>query len=160
MGTNLTETERKFLVTSMDFKKEAFDKNRIVQGFLSTDPQRTVRIRINGKKGFLTIKGGSNESGLTRFEWEKEIEINEAEQLLELCLPGKIEKIRHLIKADRHTFEVDEFLNENQGLVIAEIELKEEEEKFTIPSWLGKEVTGEIKFYNSQLSLHPYNTWE
>lgn len=160
MEIDLTETERKFLVTSMEFKNEAFDKSRIVQGFLSTDPQRTVRIRINGKKGFLTIKGGSNKSGLTRFEWEKEIELNEAEHLLKLCLPGKIEKIRHLVKVDNHIFEVDEFLDENHGLIIAEIELKDEKEMFTKPSWLGKEVTGETKFYNSQLSMNPYNSWK
>ena len=160
MGTDLTETERKFLVSSMDFKNEAFDKNRIVQGFLNTDPQRTVRIRINGEKGFLTIKGGSNESGLSRFEWEKEIDIVEAGHLLQLCLPGKIEKIRHLVKVNNHIFEVDEFLNENEGLIIAEIELKNEKEKIPSPAWLGKEVTGEVKYYNSQLSQHPFTNWK
>lgn len=160
MGIELTETERKFLVTSMDFKTETLDNSRILQGFLSTDPHRTVRVRINGEKGFITIKGGSNESGLSRFEWEKEIEIGEAEQLLNLCLPGKIEKIRHLVRSGSHIFEVDEFLNENQGLIIAEIELNYEDEKFETPAWLGKEVTGEIKYYNSQLSQHPFNTWK
>lgn len=160
MGIDLTETERKFLVRSLDFKNEAYDKSRIVQGFLSTDPHRTVRIRINGEKGFLTIKGGSNESGLTRFEWEKEIKIDEAEHLLKLCLPGKIEKIRHLVKVEGHIYEVDEFLDENLGLIVAEIELRDESEKFTKPSWLGKEVTGETKFYNSQLSINPFNSWK
>lgn len=160
MGANLIETERKFLVTSHDFKDQAYHKARIVQGFLNTDPERTVRIRINGVKGFITIKGVSNQSGLSRFEWEKEIEIEEAEQLLQLCLPGKIDKIRYLVRSGRHIFEVDEFLSENSGLIVAEIELKTEDEKFEIPTWLGKEVTGEIKYYNSQLSLRPFNTWK
>lgn len=159
MRTDLIETERKFLVNSMEFKNKAFNKSRIVQGFLSTDPTRTVRIRIDGETGFITIKGGSNDSGLSRFEWEKEIAIEEAEQLLQLCLPGKIEKIRHLVKEGQHIFEVDEFLNENLGLIVAEIELKSEEERFCVPDWLGKEVTGEKQYYNSQLSLHPFNTW-
>ena len=160
MGTDFTETERKFLVKSMDFKNEAFEKSHIVQGFLSKDPQRTVRIRINGDHGFITIKGGSNESGLSRFEWEKALEMDEAERLLQLCLPGKIDKIRHLVKVDNHIFEVDEFLNENEGLIIAEIELKNENEKFSSPAWLGKEVTGEVKYYNSQLSQHPFSYWK
>ncbi len=155
----LKETERKFLVTSTKYKEEAFARSRIVQGFLSTDPSRTVRVRVNGAKGFLTVKGKSNESGMSRFEWEKEIESGDAEQLLELCLPGKIEKIRHLIKRDGHIFEVDEFLNENKGLTVAEIELNAEDENFEIPTWLGREVTGEKHYYNSQLSLHPFNTW-
>lgn len=154
------EIERKFLVTSSAFKEEAFDKTRIVQGFLSVDPQRTVRIRINGPKGFITIKGISDKKGLSRFEWEKELEIDEAEQLMDLCLPGKIEKYRHLVRSGDHIFEVDEFLNENKGLIIAEIELKDEEEKFTRPAWIGQEVTGDIKYYNSQLSLYPYGTWK
>lgn len=159
MTNDLTETERKFLVTSSDFKNEAYKKNRIVQGFLSTDPERTVRIRINGEKAFITIKGKSNQSGLTRFEWEKEIRIDEAEELLKLCLPGKIEKIRYLVKVGGHIFEVDEFLNENEGLIIAEIELKTENETYELPSWLGEEVTGQIKYYNSQLSQNPFKSW-
>lgn len=160
MGNNLTETERKFLVSSTDFKQEAYKKNRIVQGFLSTDPNRTVRIRINTDKAFLTIKGRSNSSGMTRFEWEKPIDVDEAEELLKLCLPGKIEKIRHLVKAGSHIYEVDEFLNENEGLIIAEIELKTEGEEFELPSWLGEEVTGQVKYYNSQLSHNPFKNWK
>lgn len=159
MNPDFTETERKFLVKSSSYKEKAFQSSRIVQGFLSTDPERTVRIRINGQKGYITIKGGSGESGMTRFEWEKEIAVNEAEELLKLCLPGKVEKIRHLVKMGRHTFEVDEFLEENQGLVIAEIELKTEDEEFESPLWLGDEVTGETKYYNSQLSRNPFKTW-
>lgn len=160
MQSESMETERKFLVNSQEFKNEAYTQTRIVQGFLSTDPDRTVRIRINGQKGFITIKGRSNESGLSRYEWEKEIEVKEAEELMSLCLPGKIEKNRHLVECGRHVFEVDEFLKENNGLIVAEIELKTEEEKFESPSWLGKEVTGDVRYYNSQLSQHPYNTWE
>ena len=160
MGNNLTETERKFLVSSTDFKQQAFKKNRIVQGFLSTDPNRTVRIRINTNNAFITIKGRSNDSGMTRFEWEKEIGVDEAEALLKLCLPGIIEKIRHHVKTGNHIYEVDEFLNDNEGLIIAEIELKTEEEEFELPAWLGEEVTGQVKYYNSQLSQNPYKSWE
>lgn len=159
MKPEFIETERKFLVKSSSFKEKAFQSNRIVQGFLSTDPHRTVRIRINGKNAYITIKGASDKSGMTRFEWEKEIGVNEAEELLKLCLPGQIEKIRHLVKIGDHIYEVDEFLKENQGLIIAEIELQTEDEEFEVPVWLGKEVTGEIRYYNSQLSQNPFNTW-
>lgn len=160
MRPDFTETERKFLVKSSSYKENAFQSSRIVQGFLSTDPERTVRIRINGEKGYITIKGGADESGMTRFEWEKNITVHEAEELLKHCLPGKIEKIRHLVKMGSHIFEVDEFLQENQGLVIAEIELQAEDEEFESPVWLGEEVTGEIKYYNSQLSQNPYKSWK
>lgn len=153
------EIERKFLVKDDSFKEEAFSSDRIVQGFLSTVPERTVRVRIAGKKGYLTIKGLGNESGTTRFEWEKEIDILEAEKLLEICEPGKIEKIRYLVNSGNHIFEVDEFNGDNQGLVVAEIELAEENEKYSKPSWLGAEVTGDKRFYNSALSLKPFTTW-
>lgn len=156
----MTEIERKFLVESDAFKSDAYQKTRIVQGFLNTHPERTVRIRINGQKAFLTIKGKSSQNGLSRFEWEKEIEVNEAESLLELCEPGIIEKDRYLVKNGDHIFEVDEFHGQNEGLVIAEIELKAEEDKFLKPLWLGKEVTGDIRYYNSQLSKNPYLKWE
>ena len=155
----MIEIERKFLVTSESFKKEAYKSTRIVQGFLNTHPMRTVRIRIKGDQGFLTVKGLSNEAGTIRTEWEKEIEVSEAESLLKLCEEGIIEKIRFEVIAGRHIFEVDEFLGTNQGLTIAEIELNAENESFEKPNWLGKEVTGDIKYYNSQLSNHPYNTW-
>ena|SRR5690606_30168197 len=160
MKNDLTETERKFLVTSSEFKKKAFKKNRVVQAFLNTDPQRTVRVRINAGNAYLTIKGSSNVSGMTRFEWEKEIEVDEAEELLKLCLPGKIEKIRHFVEVGSHIYEIDEFLNDNEGLVIAEIELHSEDEVFEMPSWLGEEVTGQIKYYNSQLSQNPFGNWK
>ncbi len=152
------EIERKFLVIG-EFKKEAYQSNRIVQGFLSSNPERTVRIRIKGEKGFITIKGISNTSGTSRFEWEKEIALNEAEELLKLCETGIINKTRYLVKSGNHTFEVDEFYGENQGLVVAEIELSTENELFKKPVWLGNEVTGDKKYYNSTLSKKPFKTW-
>jgi len=155
----MIEIERKFLVTSEEFKNEAHKNTRIVQGFLNTDPERTVRIRIRGEQAFITVKGIGNVSGTSRFEWEKSINLKEAEQLLLLCEPGMIEKIRYEIKFGKHTIEVDEFFCENQGLVIAEIELNHENETFAKPNWLGKEVTGDARYYNAQLSKVPYNLW-
>ena len=156
----MTEIERKFLVTSDQYKVEAFKATRIIQGFLNTDPERTVRVRLKGNKGELTVKGLTNNEGMTRFEWERDISKSEAEALLKLCEKGIIDKIRHEVKMGNHIFEVDEFFSDNKGLVIAEIELKSEEETFKKPKWLGKEVTGEIKYYNSQLSKQPFNTWK
>lgn len=155
----MVEIERKFLVKSDGYKSEAYKKARLVQGYLNSDPERTVRIRVNGEKAFITIKGKSNESGISRFEWEKEIPLNEAEKLLKLCEPGIIEKVRFLVKNGKHVFEVDEFQKENSGLVIAEIELNSEEESFDIPEWLGEDVTGDNRYYNSQLSKNPYKNW-
>lgn len=155
----MQEIERKFLVVSEDFKNEAFKNSRIKQGFLNTDPERTVRLRITGDKAFITIKGKSSKNGLSRFEWEKEIDIDEAEALFELCEPGIIEKTRYLVKAGDFVFEIDEFYGENEGLKVAEIELNKETDTFEKPHWLGREVTGEIKYYNSQLSKKPYKNW-
>jgi len=155
----MLEIERKFLVLSEEYKSEAYQKTKIVQGFLNTHKERTVRIRVKGEKAFLTIKGISNLKGTTRLEWEKEIPVSEAEMLLNLCEPNLIEKTRFEIKVNNHIFEVDEFYGENEGLVIAEIELSSENETFTKPSWLGKEVTGDVRFYNSQLSKKPYRNW-
>lgn len=155
----MIETERKFLVRSEVFREEAQSATRIVQGFLNTHPERTVRVRIRGDKGFITVKGKSGENGLSRFEWEKEVPVAEAEALLPLCEKGMIEKIRHEIKAGRHLIEVDEFLGENAGLLIAEIELASEDEEFYKPDWLGEEVTGDVRYYNSQLSKKPYTRW-
>ena len=154
------EIERKFLVKSDSFKSEAQSSFRIVQGFLNTHPERTVRIRIKGNRGFLTIKGLGNESGTTRFEWEKEIPFVEAEALLKLCEQGIIDKVRYEVELGKHTCEVDEFFGKNEGLVIAEIELTEENEAFKKPDWLGKEVTGDVKYYNSQLSKNPFCDWQ
>lgn len=142
-----------------DFKKDAFKSLRIVQGFLSSVPERAVRVRIMGDKGFLTVKGIGNDSGTTRFEWEKEITSNEAEKLLELCEPGIIDKLRYFVRSGEHLFEVDVFGLDNQGLVIAEIELYEEDEIFVKPRWIGEEVTGQVHFYNSSLSKKPFKNW-
>ncbi len=156
----MLEIERKFLVTSDVFKQEAFKQTRIVQGFLNTHPERTVRVRIKGDLGFLTVKGISNKAGTIRSEWETEISTEDAEQLLNLCEPGIIDKARYEIKLGNHIFEVDEYLGENEGLIVAEVELSSEDEVFKKPSWLGKEVTGELKYYNSQLSLNPFKNWK
>ncbi len=153
------EIERKFLVKSMNFVDVAVSKTKIVQGFLNTHPERTVRIRIKGEKGFMTVKGKSNDSGTTRFEWETEIGFKDAEKLLQLCEKGIIDKTRYLVSFHNHSFEVDVFEGENKGLVLAEIELSTENEKFQKPDWLGEEVTGDIKYYNSQLSKQPFKTW-
>lgn len=155
----MIEIERKFLVKDSSYKNEAFNSIRIVQGFLNTHPERTVRVRIKGNKGYLTIKGKGNATGTTRFEWEKEIKLTEAEALLQICEKSVIDKIRYEISAGSHIFEVDEFHLDNQGLVIAEIELNEEQETFIKPKWLGIEVTGNVKYYNSQLSKKPYKSW-
>ncbi|MDG1728315.1 MAG: CYTH domain-containing protein [Algibacter sp.] len=156
----MIEIERKFLITSEAYKKEAFRKTRISQGFLNTHKARTVRVRLRDNIGLITVKGLSTSNGLSRFEWEKEISKKEAEALLKLCEPTIIDKIRYEIKAGKHIFEVDEFFKDNEGLIIAEVELESENETFEKPSWLGEEVTGHIKYYNSQLSKHPYNTWK
>jgi adenylate cyclase len=156
----MIEIERKFLVTSDAFKKEAFAQNRIKQGYLSSVPERTVRVRIKGNKGFLTIKGLSNDSGLSRFEWEKEIPIDDAEKLLLLCEAGVIDKIRFEVKTAKHIVEIDEFYGDNEGLIMAEIELESETESFEKPSWLGTEVTNDKRYYNSYLSGNPFKNWK
>lgn len=155
----MIEIERKFLVTSKNFINEAFSKKRIVQAYLSSVPERTVRIRIKDDKGFLTIKGKSNETGMSRLEWEKEIDVQEAEKLLSICEKGMLDKIRYEVKSGKHTVEVDVFSGENEGLIIAEIELEDENELFEKPSWLGKEVTNDERYYNVYLSQKPFNEW-
>lgn len=152
------EIERKFLVKG-EFKNIASKETRIVQGYLSSVPERTVRVRIKGDKGFITIKGIGNTSGASRYEWEKEIPTNEVEELLKICEPGVIDKTRYLVKVGNHTFEVDEFYGENQGLTVAEIELSSESEAFVKPEWLGDEVTGDTKYYNSMLMKNPFTKW-
>lgn len=152
------EIERKFLVRG-DFKSLAFRSERITQGYLSSVPERTVRVRIKGNEGFITIKGLSNASGLTRYEWEKEIPVDEARELLQLSEPGMIDKTRYLVQVGKHVFEVDEFYGENEGLILAEIELQSEDEPFEKPEWLGKEVTGDPRYYNAMLSKKPYKKY-
>ncbi|OJX53507.1 MAG: adenylate cyclase [Flavobacterium sp. 38-13] len=156
----MLEIERKFLVNSDQFKTLAFAKNHIAQGYLNSHPERTVRIRIKGESGFLTIKGKGNESGLSRFEWETEIPLVEARHLIQLCEKGVIDKIRYEVRSGNHVFEVDEFFGDNEGLVIAEVELKSEDETFEKPDWLGSEVTNDERYYNAFLSQHPYKTWK
>lgn len=152
------EVERKFLVRGT-FADQVTRSTRIVQGYLSSVPERTVRVRIRGDRGYLTIKGIGSASGASRFEWEQEIPVSEAEQLLAICEPGVIDKVRHLVPAGRHTFEVDEFHGDNAGLVVAEVELRGEGEEFVRPAWLGEEVTGDSRYYNSMLMKQPYATW-
>lgn len=155
----MQEIERKFLVLNEDFKSFATNKKNIAQGYLNTNPNRTVRVRIANDKAFLTVKGKSNDTGMTRFEWEKEIPVNEAQSLLLLCEKGVIEKTRFEIPVGNHVFEVDEFYGENVGLIIAEIELSDENEPFEKPSWLGKEVTNDERFYNAYLSKNSFKNW-
>lgn len=155
----MVEIERKFLVKNQLFMAEADIKTHIAQGYLNSDPKRTVRARIKGEKGFITIKGASNKSGLSRFEWEKEISVPEAQELLQLCEEGIIEKIRYEVKHGNHLFEIDVFHGANNGLIVAEIELQSEIETFEKPKWLGKEVTGDERYYNSYLSKLPFTKW-
>ena len=154
------EIERKFLVQNTAFITESNQKKYLKQGYLNADKKRTVRVRIADEIAFITVKGESNSTGISRFEWEKEIKKREAEELLLLCEPSIIEKTRYFVKVGRHTFEVDEFYGDNQGLVLAEIELNSEEESFTKPAWLANEVTGDLKYYNSSISKNPYKNWK
>ena len=152
------EIERKFLVAG-DFKSTAKKATRITQGYLSSVPERTVRVRVKGEKGFITIKGIGSASGASRFEWEKEIPVAEVQDLLQICEPGVIDKTRYLVEVGEHTYEVDEFYGDNEGLVVAEVELSSEDEGFVKPEWLGEEVTGDMKYYNSMLIKKPYKNW-
>ena len=153
-----TEIERKFLVDG-EFKASAKKSQRITQGYLCSIPERTVRVRIKGDKGFITIKGIGGESGASRYEWENEIPTDDVNELLKICEPGVIDKTRFIVEQGDHVFEVDEFYGDNEGLVVAEVELKSEDEEFAKPSWLGKEVTGETPYYNSMLMKNPYKIW-
>ena len=156
----MIEIERKFLVNADDYRAAASKHSSITQGYLNSDPERSVRIRLKDQTGFITVKGKSNDSGLSRFEWEKEISKTDAEALLKRCEDHIISKIRYDVPVGNHVFEVDEFLEANKGLVIAEVELGSETEVFSKPDWLGKEVTGDIKYYNSQLSQTPFSDWK
>lgn len=155
----MVEIERKFLVTSEAFKSEAFKVEPIIQGYLNSNKKRSVRIRIKGEEAYLTIKGESNQSGISRLEWEKEIDRNEAEKLIELCEEGQIAKKRYNVKVGKHTFEVDVFEGQNEGLIIAEVELENENETFEKPDWLGNEVSQDHRYFNVYLSQHPFKKW-
>ena len=155
----MVEIERKFLVLSNDFVNDAFTKKRIVQAYLSSNPERTVRIRIKEDKAFLTIKGKGNATGTTRLEWETEIAVDDAEKLLLICEEGSIDKVRYEVKVGHHVYEIDIFSGENEGLVLAEIELQSEDEIFEKPVWLGQEVTNDEQYYNAYLSKNPFKKW-
>lgn len=152
------EIERKFLVRG-DYRKHAESSSDIVQGYISRNGSLTVRVRMRDGRGYLTIKGRTDEAGMSRDEWEYEIPAAEAREMLEYS-DGVIDKVRHLVPAGRHTFEVDEFRGANEGLTVAEVELSSPDEEFERPDWLGEEVTGDRRYYNSQLLRHPYTTWE
>ncbi|SHF03698.1 CYTH domain-containing protein [Flavobacterium fontis] len=155
----MIEIERKFLVRNEQFKAESRAAIPIAQGYLSSVPERTVRVRIKGNQGFLTIKGKSNASGASRLEWEKEITVAEAQMLLPLCEKGTIQKTRYEVVSGQHIIEVDVFEGENAGLILAEIELQSEDETYAKPDWLGEEVTHDARYYNAYLSQHPFGLW-
>ena len=148
----MIEIERKFLVNSNDYKNKAHKSIKIIQGYLCKDPERTVRIRICDERGFITIKGISSEDGLSRYEWEKEIPFQEAKELLSICLPTIIEKSRFEVYYKNILFEVDEFEGIHEGLIVAEVELESTKKEIELPDWIGKEVTGNKKYYNAVLS--------
>ena len=153
------EIERKFLVRNNDYKRQASSSSRICQGYICSNRGRTVRVRIRDGRGYLTIKGPSDIEGLARYEFEKEISLDEAQHLMKICEPGKIDKMRYLVPSGKHTFEVDEFYGENEGLVMAEVELQSENEPFEKPEFIGEEVTGDRRYYNSCLLKNPFTSW-
>ncbi len=153
------EIERKFLVLDDSFKHEAFSKSHIQQGYICSERGRTVRVRIRDDRAYLTIKGPSENGGLSRYEFELEIPLEDGKQMMQLCEPGIIDKTRWLVKSGKHTFEVDEFFGDNEGLVVAEVELSYEDEPYKKPHFIGKEVTGDRRYYNSQLRLCPFQKW-
>ena len=155
------EIERKFLVVG-EFKDQAYDATRISQGYIASGNGRTVRVRIRGNKGYLTIKGPSNREGLSRYEYEREISLEDVRDLMGICEPGIIDKTRYLVKSPdgRHVFEVDEFYGDNEGLVMAEVELSREDEPFLKPAFIGREVTGDRRFYNSHMRQYPFRMWK
>ena len=152
------EIERKFLVKG-DYKTQATSSTRIKQGYICSERGRTVRVRLRDAKAYLTIKGPSRDNGLSRYEFEKEITFDEALSLFALCEPGIVDKVRWLVPAGNHTFEVDEFFGDNAGLVVAEVELSRADEFFIKPDFIGKEVTGDRRYYNSQLRKNPFKNW-
>lgn len=153
------EIERKFLVVGDAYKRQAYASSYIKQGYICSERGRTVRVRLRGDCGYLTIKGPSTDNGLSRYEFEKEITLEEARELFKLCEPGIVEKTRYLVRSGNHTFEVDEFHGDNEGLVMAEVELAAPDEPILKPDFIGQEVTGDRRYYNSQLRQHPFTTW-
>ena len=155
------ETERKFLVVG-EYKSQAYNATRIQQGYIASGNGRTVRVRIRGDKGYPTIKGPSGLAGLTRYEFDTEIPLDDARDLMQICEPGIIDKTRFLVKSPdgRHVWEIDEFYGDNEGLVLAEVELSSEDEHFLKPDFVGREVTGDRRFYNSHMRNYPYKLWK
>lgn len=153
------EIERKFLVCG-EYKGLASSHSHIIQGYICSQKGRTVRVRLRDDRAYLTIKGPSFNGGLSRYEFEKEISKDEGLSLLRLCEPGIVDKVRWLVPVGDHTFEVDEFLGDNEGLVVAEVELGSEQEYFDRPPFLGEEVTGDRRYYNSCLRILPYSQWK
>ena len=153
------EIERKFLVKNDSYKAMAYSASRIAQGYICSSRGRTVRVRIRDEKGYLTIKGPADSEGLGRYEWEKEIPMQEAQELMRLCEPGMIDKTRYLVKSGKHVFEVDEFYGENEGLTVAEVELESADESYEKPDFIGEEVTGDVRYYNSFLMKNPFTRW-
>ena len=153
------EIERKFLVVGDDFKRQASSSSRIKQGYICSGHGRTVRVRIRDARGYLTIKGPSADGGLSRYEFEQEIALDDAEQLMKLCESGIIDKTRYLVECGDHTFEVDEFYGDNEGLVMAEVELRSADEHYEKPDFIGLEVTGDRRYYNSHLRKNPFSVW-
>lgn len=153
------EIERKFLVVGDAYKRQAYASSYIKQGYICSERGRTVRVRLRGDCGYLTIKGPSTDNGLSRYEFEKEITLEEARELFKLCEPGIVEKTRYLVRSGNHTFEVDEFHGDNEGLVMAEVELAAPNDPIVKPDFIGQEVTGDRRYYNSQLRQHPFTTW-
>jgi CYTH domain-containing protein len=153
------EIERKFLVVGDAYKRQAYASSYIKQGYICSERGRTVRVRLRGDCGYLTIKGPSTDNGLSRYEFEKEITLEEARELFKLCEPGIVEKTRYLVRSGNHTFEVDEFHGDNEGLVMAEVELAAPDDPIVKPDFIGQEVTGDRRYYNSQLRQHPFTTW-
>ena len=155
------ETERKFLVVG-EFKSLSYNATRIQQGYIASNNGRTVRVRIRGDKGYLTIKGPSGLKGITRYEFDTEIPLDDARELMEICEPGIIDKTRYLVKSPdgRHIWEIDEFYGDNEGLVLAEVVLSHESEEFQKPDFIGREVTGDRRFYNSHMRSYPFKLWK
>ena len=153
------EIERKFLLKNADYKPFITKSIKIKQGYISVTKGHSVRVRLKGNKAYLTIKGASNINGISRFEWEREIDVDDLDGLFLLCCNGIVEKTRHIVPAGKHIIEIDEFEGDNADLILAEIELENENEPYERPEWLGEEVTGKRQYYNSFLSKYPYKTW-
>lgn len=154
------EIERKFLVSDDSYKTLAYHSDRIAQGYICREGGNSARVRVRGDKGYITIKGPSRDGGLSRYEWEKEIPVQEAWELMRLCNGATIDKTRYLVRCGAHTFEIDEFYGDNEGLVVAEVELSNADELFEKPGFIGKEVTGDKRYYNSSLTRVPYKCWQ